>query len=65
MKQPDAEVRGLAPLDTAGVLWVAAIDLLPIEKRISWVEKLEKRVAHLNELRANYTGDPPGAGWSE
>ena len=56
---------GLPPLDTAGVLWVAAIDLLPIKERIAWVAKVEKQVAEINAYRATYDGDPPGAGWSE
>lgn len=62
-----ADLRGprLAPLTTTDVLWLAAIEFVPIGERVEWVAVMEKRVAELNEYRANYGGDPPGAGWSE
>lgn len=44
------------PLDVAGILWVAAIDLLPISERIAWVKRMEQRVADINAARA--VGDP-------
>lgn len=56
---------GLPPLDTAGILWLAAIDRVPILERIEWVAMMEKRVAEINARRATYDGDPPGAGWQE
>jgi hypothetical protein len=55
----------LPPLDTAGILWLAAIDRVPILERIEWVAMMEKRVAEINARRATYDGDPPGAGWQE
>jgi hypothetical protein len=57
--------KGLLPLDMAGVLWVAAIDRVPIEDRVEWVRTMEARVAEINAARAVYDGDPPGAGWQE
>lgn len=39
------------PLDVRGVLWVAAIDRVPIEERIEWVEKLASQVEHINAVR--------------
>lgn len=41
------------PLDTEGVLWVAALDLVPIGSRIEWVAKMVDLVEQINEVRAN------------
>jgi hypothetical protein len=49
--------QGLPPLDTEGILWVAAIDLLPIEKRIEWVKTMTERVAYLNTMRGANDGN--------
>lgn len=40
------------PLDTAGILWVAALDRVPIEERVAWVEAMQERVAEINAKRA-------------
>jgi len=42
----------LPPLDDEGVLWVAAIDRVPIEDQIEWVKEMLGRVEHINEMRA-------------
>jgi hypothetical protein len=55
-RTPDA-AQGLPPLDTEGILWVAAIDLLPIEKRIEWVKTMTERVAYLNTMRGANDGN--------
>lgn len=48
----DPKGASLAPLDTAGVLWVAALDRVPIEERVAWVKAMEQRVAEINAKRA-------------
>lgn len=41
----------LRPLDAEGVLWVAALDRVPIEDRIGWVKEMLNRVEQINTLR--------------
>ena len=41
-----------APLDTAGILWVAALDRVPVRERVEWVAEMERRVAEINAMRA-------------
>lgn len=43
--------KGLPPLDTAGILWVAALDRVPIRERVAWVSLMQERVAEINALR--------------
>lgn len=44
---------GLPPLDTAAVLWLAAIDRnVPMEERIEWVDRMKLLVAKINTERA-------------
>lgn len=45
-------LREAAPLDIEAVLWVAALDRVPIEERIEWVTTLKRRVEQINEQRA-------------
>lgn len=45
-------LAGLAPLDTKAILWVAAMDRVPIEERVEWVKKMAARVAEINAVRA-------------
>jgi hypothetical protein len=50
-----AALAGVAPstaLDNAGILWVAALDRVPIEERIEWVETVLARVDEINAQRA-------------
>lgn len=47
-------IATLPPLDTEGVLWVAALDRVPIEERVEWVKTLAARVEEINSERANY-----------
>lgn len=42
----------MSPLDAEGVLWVAALDRVPIEERIAWVKKMLKQVEEINAGRA-------------
>jgi hypothetical protein len=42
-----------APLDTAGILWVAALDRVPARERVAWVSEMESRVAEVNAMRAD------------
>jgi hypothetical protein len=39
------------PLDTEAVLWVAALDRVPIEERIEWVAEMKRRVGEINAER--------------
>jgi hypothetical protein len=55
-----AAPTGLSPLDTRGVLWVAAIDRLPISERTEWVERMFQQVENLNAERA-VQGRPDGS----
>jgi hypothetical protein len=48
----DGPPKHASPLDTAGVLWVAALDRVPIEERVQWVKTMQKRVAEINAKRA-------------
>lgn len=50
--ESDDTREGLPPLDTEGVLWVAALDRVPIEERIEWVRKQTEHVARINQERA-------------
>lgn len=47
-----SEDASLPPLDIAGVLWVAALDRVPIEERVAWVKAMQERVAEINAKRA-------------
>lgn len=42
---------GLPPLNSEAVLWVAALDLLPIEERVTWVKETLARIEQLNAAR--------------
>lgn len=46
--------EALPPLDTDGVLWVAAIDRVPIEERVAWVKDMAERVAQINTKRQEH-----------
>lgn len=59
LKEHD-ERPGLKPLDTAGVLWVAAIDRVPIAERIEWVKKIEAQVESINAERETSQARPSG-----
>lgn len=45
----------LDELDTEGVLWVAAIDRVPIAERIAWVKEMLARVEQINAMRRGET----------
>lgn len=47
-------IAALPPLDAEGVLWVAALELVPIEQRVEWVKTMHARVQGINEKRAQY-----------
>lgn len=51
---PAVHGPALPPLDAEGVLWVAAIELVPIEGRIEWVKTTLGRVNEINQARASY-----------
>jgi hypothetical protein len=38
-------------LDAEGVLWVAALDRVPIEERVEWVKEMVVRVEQINAMR--------------
>ena len=38
-------------LDAEGVLWVAAVDRVPIQERIEWVARMKQQVAEINAAR--------------
>lgn len=60
MSEHEGPFESLPPLDAEGVLWVAAIDRVPIEERVEWVKTLLARVEEINAKRAEYvlpTGD--------
>jgi len=46
---PNEDAR--PPLDAEGVLWVAALDRVPIEERVEWVKTMAARVAEINAAR--------------
>lgn len=48
----DAYREAHSPLTTQGVLWVAALDRIPIEERVEWVAKMTERVEQINTARA-------------
>ena len=41
----------LEPLDAEGVLWLAALDRVPIEERIEWVASMMRAVERINAER--------------
>lgn len=48
----DAYYEAHKPLTTQGVLWVAAIDRVPVDERIEWVAAMTERVEQINAKRA-------------
>lgn len=44
--------RGLPPLDSEAVLWVAALDRVPIRERVEWVAVMKRQVDEINAERA-------------
>ena len=61
MDAPDDPTAGRPSLDTEGVLWVAAIDRVPIEDRIEWVRVMKGRIAAINAERAQRAVPDAGA----
>lgn len=53
-----SQPKPLPPLDDEGVLWMAAIDHVPIEDRIEWVMKMKTLVRQVNEMRARKGTQP-------
>lgn len=54
MSDAASEQEFLPPLASVEeILWVAALDLVPIMERKAWVEKMTARIEAINERRMN------------
>lgn len=52
MTERESPTAARLPLDTEAILWVAALDRLPIEERIEWVATMLKRIDAIDAARA-------------